>query len=115
MFDDLKEYINNRISYAKLEIVDSISNMIGGSVFGILVGMFLMLIFFTASLAFGFLLGSWFDNIGMGFLVLFVIYILLLAVLMLYRKKIVLLLTNQAVRAAMDALENTEDDGEETD
>lgn len=113
MFEDLKEYINNRISYAKLEIVDSVSNMLSAGVFGVLIGMFLMLVFFTASLAFGFLLGNWFDNIGMGFLVLFVVYILLLAVLLVFRKKIMLFITDKAVEAAMDAIDNSGEEFEE--
>lgn len=111
MFDDIKEYINNRISYAKLEIVDSVSNMIAAGVFGVLVGMFLMLTFFTASLAFGFLLGNWFDNIGMGFLVLFVFYLILLGIFLLYRKKIILFITDKAVEAAMGTIDNADEDG----
>lgn len=110
MFDNLKEYINNRISYAKLEIIDSVSNMLSAGIFGVLLGMFLMLIFFTASLAFGFLLGNWFDNIGMGFLVLFIFYILLFIVLFFYRKRIMLFITDKAVAAAMEAIDNTEDE-----
>ncbi|MDD3458399.1 MAG: phage holin family protein [Weeksellaceae bacterium] len=113
MFDDLKEYINNRISYAKLEIVDSVSNMFAASVFGILAGMFVMLAFFAASLAVGFLLGNWFDNIGMGFLVLFVVDLLILAVLLLFRKRIMLYLTDKAVKAAMDAIDTSDEDEEE--
>ncbi len=110
MFDELKQYINNRINYTKLEIVDSVSNMLSASVFGILCAMFLMMVFFTASLAFGFLLGNWFDSIGMGFLMLFGIYIVLFFILLLFRKKIMLYITDKAVEAAMDAIDNSEDE-----
>lgn len=110
MFEDLKEYINNRIAYTKLEIVDSVSNMIAASVFGILTGMFAMLTFFTASLAFGFLLGNWFDNIGMGFLALFGFYVILIGIFWLYRKKVTRFITDKAVEAAMSAIDNSDDD-----
>lgn len=113
MFEDLKEYINNRISYAKLEIVDSVSNMLSAGVFGVLVGMFVMLVFFTASLALGFLLGNWFDNFGMGFLILAVVYFLLLAMILIFRKKIMLLITDKAVEAAMDAIDNSGEENED--
>lgn len=113
MFEDLKEFINHRISYAKLEIVDSVSNMLSAGVFGVLIGMFLMMVFFTASLAFGFLLGSWFDNIGMGFLLLVAVYIILFAVLLIFRKKIMLFITDKAVEAAMDAIDNSDEEDED--
>jgi len=113
MFEDLKEFINHRISYAKLEIVDFVSNMLSAGVFGVLIGMFLMMVFFTASLAFGFLLGSWFDNIGMGFLLLVAVYIILFAVLLIFRKKIMLFITDKAVEAAMDAIDNSDEEDED--
>ncbi len=113
MFDDLKQYINNRISFAKLEIVDSVSNMIGAGVFGILVGMFVMMILFLGSLAAGFLFGTWFDNVGLGFLTVMCVYLLFLVILFLLRRKIMLLITNKAVEAAMEAIDNSDDEDDE--
>lgn len=115
MFDDLKQYINNRIAYAKLEIVDSVSNMLGAGVFGILVGMFAMMILFLGSLAAGHLFGQWFENEGLGFLAVMGIYVLLLIVLLIFRKKIMLIITNKTVEAAMEAIDNSDDDEEKVD
>lgn len=115
MFDDLKTYINNRLAYAKLEIVDSVSNMVSAGVFGILVGMFVMLILFIGSLAAGFLLGNWFEDYGMGFLALMCVYIVFLIILLLMRKKLMLLITDKAVEAAMDAIDNSDDDEDDND
>lgn len=113
MFDDFKKYINNRIAYTKLDIVDSLSNMISIGVFGILVGMFAMLILFIGSLAAGFLLGDVFDDLGIGFLVLMGIYLILLVILILYRKKIMLYITDKTVEAAMSAMDNSDDEDED--
>lgn len=113
MFDDLKQYINNRIAYAKLEIVDSVSNMISAGVFGVIVGMFVMMILFIGSLSAGYLFGTWFNDTGLGFLMVMGIYLVFLILLFIFRKKIMLLITNKAIEAAMDAIDNSDDDEED--
>jgi len=113
MFDDLKQYINNRIAYAKLEIVDSVSNMISAGVYGILVGMFIMMILFIGSLSAGYLFGTWFDNTGLGFLMVMAIYIIFLIILLIFRRKIMLLITDKTVEAAMEAMDNSDDEDDE--
>lgn len=115
MFDDLKQYINNRIAYAKLEIVDSVSNMISAGVFGVLVGMFVMMILFIGSLSAGYLFGSWFNDVGLGFLMVMGIYILFLIILFLFRKKIMLFITDKTVEAAMEAIDNSDDEDQDED
>ncbi len=112
MFDDLKQYINNRIAYAKLEIVDSVSNMISAGVFGILAGMFVMMILFIGSLSAGYLLGNWFNDTGLGFLAVMGVYILFLILLLLFRRKIMNMITDKAVEAAMEAIDNSDDEDE---
>src|SRR5690606_31042980 len=92
----------------KLEIIDSISNMIGGGIFGILVGACCMMILFIGSIAAAFFMGDWFDDKGTGFLVVMGIYILLLILFILIRKKIILLFTDNVVEAAMEAMDNSE-------
>lgn len=113
MFDDLKLYINNRIAYAKLEIVDSVSNMISAGVFGVLVGMMVMMVLFLGSLAAGFLFGTLFDNFGYGFLAVMGVYVVLLIILFLARRKIMTTVTDKVIQAAMDAIDNSEDDDED--
>lgn len=113
MFDDLKQYVNDRIAYTKLEIVDSVSNMIGAGVFGMLVGVFVLMILFIGSLAAGFLLGNWFDDTGLGFLFVMIVYVLLLVIFVIFRKNIRLLITNKTIEAAMEAIDNSDDEDEE--
>ncbi|HLV24326.1 MAG TPA: phage holin family protein [Moheibacter sp.] len=115
MFDDLKQYINNRIAYAKLEIVDSVSNMISAGVFGVLVGMFVMMILFIGSLSAGYLFGTWFDNTGLGFLMVMGIYVIFLIILFLFRKRIMLFITDKTVEAAMEAIDNSDDEDQDED
>jgi|SRR5690606_26964799 len=115
MFDDLKRYFNNRITYAKLEIVDSVSNMIAAGVFGIIVGMVIMMVLFIGSLAAGFLFGSLFDNFGLGFLTVMGVYIIFLLILFMYRKKITTIVTDRVIEAAMDAIDNSDDEEEDED
>lgn len=113
MFDKLKEYLNDRIEYTKLEVVDLVSNMISVGVFSILIGMFFLLILIIASVAFGFLLGEWMNNDGLGFLTLFGLYLIIFILLFVYRKILILKITDRVVATAMDALDNSNDDDEE--
>ncbi|MDD3771499.1 MAG: phage holin family protein [Weeksellaceae bacterium] len=108
MFDDLKKYLNQRINYAKLEVIDSLSSMISLSVYGILILMLSLLILFISSLSFGFLLGKWFDNFGIGFLILTAFYLLLFFVIYLFRAKIRLYITNKIIKTAIETLDKSE-------
>lgn len=112
MFDNIKNYINNKIEYTKLEALDTLSHIVSAGVFGILVGMFTMLILVIASITFGFLLGQWFDNYGLGFLVLFALYLLALFSLFFFKKRIILFITNTVIATTMEALQNSDSDDE---
>jgi len=110
MVNYLKNYVNNSINYAKLEVVDSVSNMLGAGVYGVLVGMFALMILFIGSMAAAFILGNWFDDLGTGFLVVMGIYILMLILFIIFRRKIILILTNNVVEAAMEAMDTSDED-----
>lgn len=113
MFGDLKTYINQRITLTKYEIIDSTSNMLAGGIFAIVIGMSVLFLILIASIAAGFMLGSYFDNYGYGFLAVTGIYLLFLALCLLFRKQIKLFLANIAVESAMNALTNQDDDDED--
>ena len=113
MFGDLKQYINNRIALAKLEVIDSVSNMLSAGIFVVVTGMVLLMLLFVGSLSLGFFLGKWMDNTGIGFLLVMGIYILLLILLFAFRKQIKLFFTNKVIEAAMEAVDPSED--EQTD
>lgn len=108
MFDQIKEYIDQRIDYTKLQAVDSISNIASAAVFGLLIVIFFVLIVFVASLAIGFFLGAWFDSRGFGFLGLFGIYILFILLILLFKKRIKKMITDRTVRIIIKAIKNSE-------
>ncbi|WP_349676935.1 hypothetical protein [Empedobacter sp. UBA3239] len=74
-----------------------------------------MFILLLGSLALGFILGGYFNDIGLGFLTVTGIYFLMMVLSILFRKKLKLFLTNIAVENAMEAMSNhdDEDDDEE--
>lgn len=110
MFDELKNYINQRITYTKLEVVDAVSNIVAATAFGIIIGMFLMLVLFVSSLSIGFLLDSWLDSQGLGFLILLGFYLIIILILYLKRKAIIGFFTDQAVRMSINAIDNSDDE-----
>jgi len=64
-------------------------------------------------LAFGFILGSYFNDTGLGFLTVTGIYLLVMILCVLFRKKLKLFLTNIAIENAMEAMSNHDDDEED--
>lgn len=113
MLNYLKKYVNYGIAYAKLEITDSVSNMIGAGVFGILVGVCSLMILFMGSIATAYLLSNLLEDLGTGFLIVMGFYVLLFVLFILFRKKIILLFTNNVVEAAMEAMDDPESENYE--
>ncbi|WP_068598230.1 phage holin family protein [Vaginella massiliensis] len=113
MFKDLKSYINNRITLTKYEVVDSVSHMIAGGVYGLIIAVFSLFLILLGSIAVGFVLGQLFDDNGIGFLVVTGLYLLFLILCILFRKKIKLLLTNIVIANSMNAITNQDDDEDE--
>ncbi len=113
MFDYVKKYINHCIAYAKLEVTDSVSNMIGAGVYGVFVGVCSLMVLFMGSIAGVFFLSDLLNDTATGILVLLGFYILLFILFMLFRKKIILLFTNNVVEAAMEAMDESENEAYE--
>jgi hypothetical protein len=110
MLNYLKNYINYNIRHAKLEVVDSISHMISAGIYGILVGLCGLMILLIGTMAAGFLFSTWLDDMGTGFLIIAVAYFIYLIMAIVFRKKIIRLLTNNSVEAAMHAMDESEND-----
>ena len=106
MFNELKVYINNRITLAKYDLVDSLSNMLASGIYILIIAVFGLFLL---------LLGSYFDNTGLGFLIVTGIYFLVMVFCLLFRKKLKLLLTNIAIANAMEAMSNQDDDEDDED
>jgi hypothetical protein len=110
MFGDLKNYINKRITLTKYEIVDFTSNMLAGGLYVLIIAVSVMFLVLLGSIAFGFILGRYFNNYGYGFLAITGIYFLFILLFVIFRKRVKLFLTNIAVESAMSALSNHEDE-----
>ena len=115
MFKDLKVYINNRITLAKYDLVESLSNMLAGGIYILIVAVFGLFLLLLGSIAIGFLLGSYFNNVGIGFSIVTGIYFLIMVFCLLFRKKVKLILTNIAITNAMEAMSNQDDDEDDDD
>lgn len=115
MFNELKTYINNRITLAKYDLIDSLSSMLAGGIYVLIISVFALFLLLLGSLALGFILGSYFDDTGLGFLTVTGIYLLVMLLCILFRKKVKLLLTNLAIQSAMEAMLNQDDDEDEDD
>uniref|UniRef100_UPI0028A6D6B7 hypothetical protein n=1 Tax=Empedobacter sp. TaxID=1927715 RepID=UPI0028A6D6B7 len=76
----------------------------------LIIAVFSLFILLLGSLALGFILGGYFNDIGLGFLTVTGIYFLMMVFSILFRKKLKLFLTNIAVENAMEAMSNQEDD-----
>jgi hypothetical protein len=110
MFGDLKTYINQRITLAKYDIVDSTSNMLAGGVYVLILAVSLLFLILLGSIAAGFLLGNYFENNGLGFLAVTGSYFLFLILCIIFRNNLKLFIANIAVQNAMNALTNDDDD-----
>ena len=115
MFNELKVYINNRITLAKYDLVDSLSNMLASGIYVLIIAVFSLFLLLLGSLALGFILGGYFNDTGLGFLTVTGIYFLMMVLSILFRKKLKLFLTNIAVENAMEAMSNHDDDDEDDD
>ena len=113
MFGDLKTYINQRITLTKYEIIDSTSNLFSIGIFILVVSFSLLFLVLLGSITAGFLLGNYFNNVGYGFLAVTGIYFLFLLFCLLFRKKIQEIFADIAVKSAMNALYNDDDNDDE--
>ncbi|WP_349676707.1 MULTISPECIES: hypothetical protein [Empedobacter] len=89
--------------------------MLASGIYILIIAVFSLFILLLGSLALGFILGGYFNDIGLGFLTVTGIYFLMMVLSILFRKKLKLFLTNIAVENAMEAMSNhdDEDDDEE--
>ncbi|WP_413533508.1 phage holin family protein [Empedobacter brevis] len=115
MFNELKIYINNRITLAKYDLVDSLSNMLASGIYVLIIAVFSLFLVLLGSLALGFILGSYFDNTGLGFLAVTGIYLLMMVLSILFRKKLKLFIVNITIENAMEAMSNQDDDEDDDD
>ena len=82
MLGFLKKYINNRIELLKLDLTETISGLLSIIIFIIIVFSIGMMFLLLASLSLGIMIGSYFNNLGLGILIISCIYLILFIILL---------------------------------
>lgn len=82
MLGFLKKYINNRIELLKLDLTETISGLLSIIICIIVTFSIGMMFLFLASLAFGIMMGTHFNNMGLGILLISCIYFIIFIILL---------------------------------
>ncbi|CVK15496.1 hypothetical protein Ga0061079_10241 [Apibacter mensalis] len=82
MLGFLKKYINNRIELLKLDLTETISGLLSIIICIIIIFSIGMMFLFLASLAFGIMMGTHFNNMGLGILLISCIYFIIFIILL---------------------------------
>ncbi|MCO6564894.1 MAG: hypothetical protein J6581_05565 [Apibacter sp.] len=82
MLGFLKKYINNRIELLKLDLTETISGLLSIIICIIVIFSIGMMFLFLASLAFGIMMGTHFNNMGLGILLISCIYFIIFIILL---------------------------------
>jgi hypothetical protein len=83
---NLKEWVEIRIRLLKLELFEKISVLGSFIIYGLVIINLLFFIFLFAFIALGLLLGKWLNSIACGFAAVSLFYLVILAVLLIFRK-----------------------------
>jgi len=86
---DIREYIGIRFDLLKLQTAESISKIVSGAAIGVILILFLSLILFFLSFAAGYFLANLLNSNELGFLCVAGFYLLLLLIILIFRKKII--------------------------
>jgi hypothetical protein len=109
LFSHIKEYVNNRVDSAKLNVADKTSRIVANGI-AILVIVVLSLFFMVfASIAFAHVLGIWTGKLYWGFLIIAGIYLLLAFFIWLGKNKLIRLpIMNAILRQLFNDNDNEE-------
>jgi amino acid transporter len=105
---DAQELIESKIELLKLEILEKTS--IAGSfiIWGLIMINLVFFLFLFAFIALGFLIGQWISNVAGGFAIVAVLYLLILIVLVIFRKPVFTGLQNMFLKGLAPDLEKDE-------
>lgn len=100
MINELKEYVNNLVTLAKLETVDRISAAISSLVYGAIIVTILFFMCMVSSVVLGIYFAQLTQSYLYGFLLVMAFYLLCLIILLLLKKSIVRGLQNTFIKKA---------------
>jgi len=99
---EIKEWGEIRIKLLQLQVFEKTANVGSFLIFGIIIINFLFFAFLFAFLALGFLIGKWVDSMSGGFAIVSCFYLLILALLLVFRKGIFTGLQNLFLKELMN-------------
>lgn len=86
---DIQEYIEARLDLLKLQAAENISKIISNTAVAIIIVLLLSLILFFLSFAAGYFMASVLHSNELGFLCVAGFYLLLMLIILIFRKKII--------------------------
>jgi len=89
-----KDWVEIRLKLLQLHVFEKTAIVGSFLVYGIIIINLLFFAFLFAFFAFGFLLGKWINSVGGGFAIISFFYLLILALMLIFRKKIFISLQN---------------------
>lgn len=101
MFGNIKNYVQDKITLAKLEGVESIGRIISRVTVLILMAIFATFFLLIISFAAGYYISLFYDSYSVGFLIVAGFYFLLFLLLLIFKKGIQNLIINMVISSAM--------------
>lgn len=89
LVDQLKEYVNTRVSQAKLSIAEKTSKVVSLLIAVLVIALVFFLFFVLVSVAAAIAIGQWLNNMWLGFLIVAGLCLLLALVLWLAKERLI--------------------------
>ena len=85
---DIKDWVEIRLKLLQLNVFEKTAIVGSFLIFGIIIINLLLFAFLFAFIALGFLIGKWINSVAGGFAIICFLYLLILAVLLIFRKAV---------------------------
>lgn len=106
MFSKIKNYIQNQITLAKLEVVEKLGKVTAAIVFLLIVLLFSLFLFTFLCISGAYFLSIYFESYAYGFLAMSGIFAILLLLFFIFKKGIKNVIVNIVISAAMNDKEH---------
>jgi len=85
---DIKDWVEIRLKLLQLNVFEKTAIVGSFLIFGIIIINLLLFAFLFAFIALGFLIGKWINSVAGGFAIICFLYLLILAVMLIFRKAV---------------------------
>jgi hypothetical protein len=108
--EEFAKYIELRLEYSKLRAFEKIAKLIASSSSILILGFFGFFGFFFLSFAFGYYLGEILGSIAFGFAIVAFVYLLIIAILVVNRKKLENIISEKVIESLLEEEKIAEDE-----